>query len=196
MKLSLAFFFLDTQYYSNRYQTESGFQNLNYLDLITWFGVHMVGSLFNGQKYPPQNNVKELKWCNRTKIPLQAKGSFLFMKIFVIRKCCVVWSEKRLNWMATAACVASAFYGITLSTSSKSTTCSMSQSHYPVFTCFASKKNANKLSFMDQILDYIEGTSFSPLFDYLSLARNLQVLSFLFFWIVCLVHLFVISPRC
>ncbi|XP_074331944.1 uncharacterized protein At5g02240 isoform X2 [Apium graveolens] len=60
--------------------------------------------------------------------------------------------------MATAAaCVPSAFYGITLSTSSRSTTCSLSNSHYPVFTCFASKKNANKLNFMDQILDYIEG---------------------------------------
>lgn len=92
------------------------------------------------------------------KYPYKPNEVFYYMKKIVIRK----WSEKRLNWMATAACVASAFYGITLSTSSRSTTCSMSQSHYPVFTCFASKKNANKLSFMDQILDYIEGTSFSP----------------------------------
>lgn len=91
-----------------------------------------------------------------------------------------MWSEKGLNWMATATCVTSAFSGITLSKSSRSTPCSMSQAHYPGFTCFASKKNANKLNFMDQILDYIEGTSFSPWFDYLGLARILQVLCFLF----------------
>lgn len=59
--------------------------------------------------------------------------------------------------MATATCVPSAFSGIALSTSSRSTTCSISCAHYPVFTCFASKKNTNKLNFMDQILDYIEG---------------------------------------
>nr|XP_017231911.1 PREDICTED: uncharacterized protein LOC108206200 isoform X2 [Daucus carota subsp. sativus] len=59
--------------------------------------------------------------------------------------------------MAAATCVSSAFRGITLSTSLKNTTCSISHAHHSVFTCFASKKNNNKLSFMDQILDYIEG---------------------------------------
>lgn len=94
------------------------------------------------------------KWYCRTKVPPQGKYVlFYYMKKSVIRSE-VLCEERNIEWMAAATCVPSAL----LSASLKNTTCSISHAHHSVFTCFAAKKNNNKLSFMDQILDYIEGT--------------------------------------